>query len=139
MNDEQTGSINFRWICLTAIVLNLSIGCGYSPTTYPVSGKVITAKGGKPISGGMITFQLDKDPTLTATGEIQKDGSFTLTTHYVSRNSGASKPGAPAGEYSVTVEPSYGDQLPDAIVGNSVSKKFTVKEGENSFVIEVEK
>jgi hypothetical protein len=139
MNDERTRRIRFRWIYLPIIALCLSIGCGYSPTTYPVSGKVVAAKGGKPISGGMITFQLDKDPTLTATGEIQKDGSFTLTTYYVSSNYGASKPGAPTGEYSVTVEPAYGDELPNSIVGNSVSKKFTVKEGENSFVIELEK
>lgn len=139
MNDEQTRRIRFRWIYLPIIALCLSIGCGYSPTTYPVSGKVVAARGGKPISGGMITFQLDKDPTLTATGEIQKDGSFTLTTYYVSSNYGASKPGAPTGEYSVTVEPAYGDELPNSIVGNSVSKKFTVKEGENSFVIELEK
>ena len=90
------------------------------------------------MTGGTITFLLDKDPTLSATGAIQKDGSFSLTTHYVAGNNASSKVGAPSGEYSVTVEPAYGDELPNAIKGNSVSKKFTVSEGENNFVVEVE-
>ena len=130
-------STGFLVLCLMALCLLSVSGCGYSPTTHPVSGKVVK-KGGKAWSGGTITFQLDQDPTLNATGVIQKDGSFSLTTHYVSRNSDASKPGAPAGEYSVTVEPSYGNELPSVIKGNSVSKKFTVKEGDNSFVVEAD-
>jgi len=127
------------WLLACTVILAICAvnGCGYSPVTHPVSGKVVK-KGGKAWIGGTITFQLDKDPSLNATGEIQKDGSFTLATHYVSNNSGASKPGAPVGEYSVTVERFYGDELPNSIKGNSVSKKFTVKEGDNSFLVEVE-
>lgn len=126
------------WMHILALFLAFTLyGCGASPETHPVSGKVVK-KNGKAWAGGMITFQLDKDPALSATGEIQKDGSFTLTTHYVSGNSGASKSGAPIGEYSVTVEPAYGDELPNSIKGNSVSKKYSVKEGNNSFVIEVD-
>lgn len=126
---------NIAWL----VVLSLCAwsGCAYSPTTHPVSGKVVQ-KNGKTWSGGTITFQLDEDPALNATGDIQKDGSFSLTTHYVSRSSGASKPGAPVGVYSVTVEPFYGDELPTRIKGSSVTEKFTVKEGDNTFVVEVE-
>ena len=122
---------------LVVLSLCAGSGCAYSPTTHPVSGKVVQ-KNGKVWTGGMITFQLDEDPKINATGDIQKDGSFSLTTHYVSRNSGASKPGAPIGVYSVTVEPFYGEELPTRIIGSSVTEKFTVKEGDNTFVVEVE-
>ena len=124
-------------VCLVLMVLSVIVGCGSSPTTFPVSGKVVNQKSGKPFPGGTITFQLDKDPTMNATGEIQKDGSFSLTTHYVSGNNAATKPGAPLGEYSVTVEPSYGAELPTVIKGTTVTQKFTVKEGDNSFTVEV--
>ncbi len=129
-----------KWIfASTAFALLLaSMGCEAAPTTFPVSGTV-KHKGGKAWSGGTITFQLESDPKVNPTGPIQKDGSFTLTTHYNSGNSTSTKPGAPAGQYTVTVEPDYGPELPTVIKGNTVSQKFAVKEEENSFTVEVDK
>ena len=109
------------------------------PTTFPVAGSVKHKKSGKTWSGGTITFQLQTDPTMNPTGSIQKDGSFSLTTHYANGNRSSTKPGAPAGLYSVTIEPDYGPELPTHITGHTVSEKFTVKEGENSFTVEVDK
>lgn len=137
MTDRWGASLQFLIVTVALMGLSTFCGCGNAPTTHPVSGKVIN-KRGKAWPGGTITFQLDKDPTVNATGEIGKDGSFSLTTHYVSRNSGASKPGAPVGQYTVTVEPAYGEELPTSIKGSSVSQKFTVVAGDNNFTVEVD-
>ena len=137
---KERSRANGKWICsFTGIALLAAIvGCDAAPTTHPVSGTV-KHKGGKAWSGGTITFQLESDRTVNPTGTIQKDGSFTLTTHYNSGSSSSTKPGAPAGQYAVTVEPDYGPELPTVIKGNTVSQKFTVKEGDNSFTVEVDR
>jgi len=121
---------------LLLLAFVISAGCDSGPKTFPVSGKVVD-KSGKPWSGGTITFQLASDPTMGITGEIQKDGAFTLTTNFASGNAAKALTGAPAGEYTVTVEPSYGDELPTVIKGYTVKQKFTVKEAGNDFRVEV--
>jgi hypothetical protein len=111
-------------------------GCGPSlPKTYPAKGKVVY-KGGKPVTGGAITFQLESDPKVVADSEIQKDGSFTLTTKMY----GKAKEGAAEGEHNVMVEtgPQTGPDGQLVIRPTVVPKKYQVVPGDNTFTIEVE-
>jgi len=63
-------------IALTAAVA--LVGCGKSyPDYYPVTGKVYYRD--KPLTTGVIMFQPPSGPP--ATGQIEPDGTFTLTTH----------------------------------------------------------
>src|SRR5262245_54947309 len=89
-------SIVLAFASLPATVL---AGCGNNiPTTYPVTGKVIYQKG-KPVTYGRVEFQSTADPELRATGRIQTDGTFSLTTSL----RGRSAPGAVAGEHKVLI------------------------------------
>jgi hypothetical protein len=61
----------------------LAGGCGNNATQvsiHPVSGKVLLASG-KPLSSGTICFEPVDAPGFKATGKIQPDGAFTMTTH----------------------------------------------------------
>lgn len=60
---------------LAGVVLALG-GCGSKLKTAPVQGKI--SYKGKPVPNGTITFIPADGPT--ATGEIQPDGFYTLTT-----------------------------------------------------------
>jgi hypothetical protein len=77
-------------------------GCGPKdsmPQVYKVTGSV-AYKGGKPFTGGSVQFTPVSDTTLSVTGTIEPDGSFTLSTI-----KGAAKvSGAPEGEYRVTIQ-----------------------------------
>lgn len=64
------------WLSLAALAL-LS-GCG-SPKFYPVRGQVIIFGVG-PLTEGEVRFRPVSKPDLLATGRIQKDGTFSLTT-----------------------------------------------------------
>ena len=60
-----------------ALVFTLAAGCGGDRVkTYPVTGKV-TYKG-KAVPNGTVNFVPASGPS--ATGELQKDGTFTLMT-----------------------------------------------------------
>jgi hypothetical protein len=79
-------------------------GSGCSPSApavakaYPVKGKVVLASG-TPISAGRVHLHpRDNAMGVEAFGEIEKDGTFTLTTYAV-------RDGAVPGHYAVTVEP----------------------------------
>jgi protocatechuate 3,4-dioxygenase beta subunit len=90
-----------RWSAL-AFVFALVLGAGCAggekpPQTFSVTGKVYD-RDGKPLSGGMVQFQHATDLTLTVTGEIQPDGSFTLQTFKGKK----ALPGAIEGEYTAT-------------------------------------
>jgi hypothetical protein len=119
----------------------LAGGSSGGPATHPVQGKVVSAKG-KPWAGGLITFRSVSDPSLVATGKIQAGETFTLETHYLVDGLPRTKPGAVAGEYSVTVqEPGAkldrdGNPVPPPLV---LSKKYRVEPGENPLVIETGK
>jgi hypothetical protein len=92
---------------LRGLVLALSIlpalafaGCGNGiPKTYIVTGKVVY-KGGKPVTYGRVEFQSTSHPELRATGGIQTDGTFALTTTL----GGKSVAGAVVGEHKVLIE-----------------------------------
>ena len=67
------------WVLMLAVgVLPLSSGCG-PPKFYPVRGKVIL-KGAGPLTEGEVRFRPDANHDLIATGKINKDGTFSLTT-----------------------------------------------------------
>jgi hypothetical protein len=74
-------------------------GCGSSASTpvFAVNGKVLLANG-KPLAAGRVTFVSTDGQLPEVSGEIQPDGSFSLT----SRSPGD---GAAPGEYKVRVEP----------------------------------
>src|SRR5262245_6295390 len=77
-----------------ALLLVSTPGCGKRiPKTYPVKGKVIH-KGGRPVTYGRVELQSKSDPQLRAVGDIQTDGTFSLTTHL----GGKSVAGAVEGE-----------------------------------------
>jgi hypothetical protein len=66
-----------------------------------VEGRV-AYENGKPVAGGAIQFIPLKDLALTISGKIDGDGNFSLQTI----KEGTAKPGAPEGEYRVTIVPS---------------------------------
>src|SRR5262249_40324703 len=108
------------------------------PTTYPARGKVV-APGGKPWAGGRIAFVSASDPGTRATADIHPDGTFELETYYLVEGKPRSRPGAVAGEYTVTLEEpgttfdrGGNPSIPHQVVG----KKYRVEEKENSFVVE---
>jgi hypothetical protein len=63
---------------------------------YEVKGKVLLADG-KPLTGGLVSFVPKGDLSVTPSGVIGVDGTFSLVT-------GGSGDGAPPGEYKVRVE-----------------------------------
>jgi hypothetical protein len=65
-------------LILAAAVLPSASGCG-APKFYPVRGKVIL-KGVGALTEGQVRFRPDANHDLIATGKIQKDGTFSLTT-----------------------------------------------------------
>lgn len=126
----------------TVIALTLFLlGCSGDnlPPTGRVSGTVTL--GGKVLPGGIVTFH-PKGEGNPGLGEIQKDGTFTLTTY-------KNGDGAVLGEHSVTVEifpgqiEEAGGGLPGAPVksyripkkytdAKSTPLKFEVKSGSNT-------
>lgn len=132
------------WGLAGALAAILAAGCSSAgpagPTTYPVRGKVVYP-GGQPWTGGRVTFRSVRDPSIVAAGDIQADGDFTLTTHYTAAGQAYTKPGAVAGEHTVTVEP------PGAPVKRGESKtppialprKYQIEERENSLTLETPK
>jgi hypothetical protein len=87
-----------------ALVLFAAPGCstgGDIPKTYPATGTV-RYEDGKPLPGGAIQFTSLTDSSLTISGKIDKDGSFSLRTIH----GNATEPGAPEGKYRVTIIPS---------------------------------
>jgi hypothetical protein len=65
-------------IALLAAALALLPGCT-KPKFYPVRGKVVVFAVG-PLTDGEIRFRPRSRPDLVATGRIQKDGSFSIST-----------------------------------------------------------
>ncbi|HJZ55599.1 MAG TPA: hypothetical protein VKE74_11595 [Gemmataceae bacterium] len=107
----------------------IACGCGSKiPKTYPVTGKVIWT-GGKPVTDGRIEFRSLSDESLKAVGEIESDGSFSLTTH----RDGEKQVGAVEGQHKVIVEPEWGD---DKLIF-VLPSPYTVETRDNSFIIEL--
>jgi hypothetical protein len=88
---EPHVNATFRWLCLLALV-GLVAGCSRGPKTIPVTGTV--KLDGKPVTGATVRFS---DPSVkqTPVGTTDAQGKFTLA--YMN------KPGAPAGNYKVSI------------------------------------
>ena len=82
---------------LIALAVVATAGCG-GQKLYPVHGQVVFPDG-TPLDGGWVTFEpVDPNLKISATADIQSDGSFHLGTH-------GQADGAPEGEYKVVVRP----------------------------------
>jgi hypothetical protein len=88
----------FPYAVWLAVILT---GCGGStfsaPTTYEVKGRVVLSNG-KPLSEGRVTFVAADGLLPEASGEIQPDGAFSLSTRVPGD-------GAAPGNYKVRIEP----------------------------------
>src|SRR4051812_18164570 len=69
-------ALQLRLVSVTALCL--FAGCS-EPKFYPVRGKIVIFAVG-PLTQGEIHFRPVSRPSLVATGQIQKDGSFTMST-----------------------------------------------------------
>ena len=121
---------------LLTLVLSLSPGCQPAgkkmPAMHPVEGKVLY-KTGQPMNGGTVKFQSTTDTTLSTAGEIQPDGSFSLTTFAEKER----VKGAPPGEYRVTVIPALGKE--HAVQPIMLPKPYKVEARDNTFTITLDR
>jgi hypothetical protein len=101
------------------------------PQTYPVTGKV-SFKDGRPFSGGVIQFLSKSDPTLTMTGKIEKDGTFTVYTLFQEEK----LPGAVPGPCVVMISPPIKENKPVDLY--QPAQTFLVQATSNHFVIEID-
>jgi len=80
------------------------LGCGARPqplpTTYPVHGTV-TYRDRKPVTGGLVQFQAQAEPSVTTVATIQSDGMYRMST----MRNGLRVDGAVAGPNRVIVTP----------------------------------
>ena len=97
---------NWKGLLLPAALVGMTLlGCGSKPLegppTVPVNGKVVFTKNGslEPIVDrqGAIEFESVEQPGVKAVGDIQPDGSFTVSTLV----QGGAKPGAVTGQHRV--------------------------------------
>jgi hypothetical protein len=113
-------------------------GCERGPQTFPVHGKVVW-NGGQPWKGGTVQFTAVTDPQQVATGEIAADGTFSLSTHFVSGANARTKPGATAGEHHVYLDEPAPQVDTDGVVIIKpivVEKTYRVEPKDNEFTIE---
>jgi hypothetical protein len=127
-----------RWWFVAALLSDVAGCSGEGPVTYPVTGKVESA-GGETWAGGTITFQSVSAPEMLASGEIEADGSFTLTTHYVMAGQAKTRAGAVAGEHTVTLQPpeeARGRGKDKKTKPSVLSKKYHIEMGPNALVVQ---
>lgn len=80
-------------------LIALCIGCNTKEPTYSVKGKVVYKDDGSPAGSGVaVVFESTKKPYTRASGEIQPDGSFILTTDRPDN-------GAMQGEHRISILP----------------------------------
>jgi hypothetical protein len=111
---------------LMVLILGLLAGCSDDDLgkRYPVSGHV--TRRGQPLTEGTVNFQpVEASTGRAATGAIQSDGSYTLTTK-------DSNDGALAGDYRVVVSLANVDlskvgRMPNGIPILNQPKKVVVK------------
>ena len=121
------------WMLISFAALPLLSGCG-APKFYPVKGQVLLFGVGL-LTEGEVRFRPVSKPDLIATGRIQKDGSFSLTTP--SHGAGALEGTCKA---AVVVEPRQGKPVIDQRFADfdTSDLQFTVTaREENYFVVEV--
>lgn len=121
------------WMLTGVVVLSLLSGCG-GPKFYPVKGQVLLFGVGL-LTEGEIRFQPVSQPDLIASGRIQKDGSFALTTP--SHGEGALEGPCKA---AIVVESRQGKPVIDERYADfdTSDLQFTVTaRSENYFIVEV--
>jgi hypothetical protein len=116
------------------ILALFAAGCGSGrsslPPLYKVTG-LVTARGGQSLAGGLIQFA-SSDTSLSVSGDLAEDGSFSLHTFKGSEKGS----GAPGGEYRVTIVlPIPADQR--ALPAINLPKPLRVEAKDNHFPIEV--
>ena len=87
------------WAVIVCLIGTLG-GCGPGgPKTHPVKGRVVTARADdlKLLAGQAVEFQSTAEPETRGFGEIQPDGSFTVSTY----RQGVSLSGAVEGTHKV--------------------------------------
>jgi hypothetical protein len=100
--------IRLRSRVALAAVLVLLAGCGPGgPKMYPVKGKVVLAKPEtlKRLVGTSVELQSTTEANTRAYGEIQPDGTFTLSTY----REGKSRQGAMEGTHKARILIDLGD------------------------------
>jgi hypothetical protein len=105
---DRLAASEMMWLIVLAVAAS---GCTRSdnPKTYPVNGKVTYR--GQPVTSGMVLLT-PVESGHAATGNLDKDGSFSLTTFQ-------KDDGAVPGRYQVAVQvfPAEGAGLPGAEFG----------------------
>jgi len=97
-----------EWFAVFGIALVLFAGCSEAqpegPETFPVQGKLVFTKGGEVKTlfdrQALVAFDSVEQAGVRAIGEIQEDGSFTVSTI----KEGKGKPGAIAGTHRVRLD-----------------------------------
>jgi hypothetical protein len=134
-----------RSLAVVAAAILLACACSKKPTlpeTYPVQGKLVFPDG-QPVPGGVVKFNSQRDTTVIATGEIGRDGTFTLSTFKV----GVRSAGAIEGPHRVTVifPDDFGGpaRTGGAPAGGALSvvlpKPHTIQPQDNEFTLTVPK
>jgi hypothetical protein len=125
------------WPALAALALIGLGGCNTSatmmPKTYPVKGTIVY-KDGQPLEGGQVEFQPIVKSSVTVTGDIKYDGTFTVR----SRNDAATVPGAPSGIYRINIlPPATASPTDQAVVDKFTTKRmyFVKQDDNNNFII----
>ena len=122
------------WMLISFAALPLLSGCG-APKFYPVKGQVLLFGVGL-LTEGEVRFRPVSKPDLIATGRIQKDGTFSLTTP-AQAGQGVLEGMCKA---AVVVEPRQGKLVIDQRFADfdTSDLQFTVTaRSENFFIIEV--
>lgn len=95
------GPGSFPYLVWLAVLFTGCHGSSFpTATTYEVKGKVVLPNG-KPLTTGRVTFVAADGLLPQASGEIQPDGAFSLTTRVAGD-------GAAPGKYKVRIEPAGG-------------------------------
>src|SRR5262245_57477665 len=71
-------SVSFSLALSACTLFLLAVGCS-EPKFYPTRGKIILYGVG-PLTEGEIRFRPVSKPNLVASGQIQKDGTFSIST-----------------------------------------------------------
>jgi|RhiMethySRZTD1v2_1073278.scaffolds.fasta_scaffold3587126_1 hypothetical protein len=115
-----------RRVCSLALAGLVAIfaGCGPGgPKTYPVHGKVVTtnAEALKRLVGQAVELQSATEPNTRGFGQIQADGSFTISTYRL----GVALSGAIEGTHRARIAPTASDDDDTRGRLRAVDRKYT--------------
>jgi hypothetical protein len=97
-----------RHVIPAALAAALALtGCSGQEPTYPSRGRVVYKGSGEPVSNVTIWFESTRPPYQRASGIVEDDGTFSLST--IAENSGAIR-----GEHRVRFDPGHPGGVPIA-------------------------